>query len=195
MNKNICIFVCFITWISYGEYIRIDSLRLNVPLNQALALKNNWLNKFDRKTYNPTSDTSGIYLLVPFREGFFLRTISITEDSSLIEIKYQAPNSRKSMGKYRWPNITLTLKQECGLPVENVEKINPKSYFTYYGLTLINSGLSSFYCQYKNPVLKPLYFSSVVFFVGDGILTYAAFSKSDSKQLAAIGGLLLVKVY
>jgi len=157
----------------------------------------NWLSKMNGKLIPnncPNCDTlPSLYNSGIFRTALFIRKDTCVDNHSHLTLIHIWNSENRKKAQYRIPNVTSTIKQEFGVIDENALEFGRKSYLTFAGLTLINSGIGLAYGAHDSP----FYYNHPLFITGYGIMdlafTIGMFLPNEKISRLSMGFLPLTK--
>jgi hypothetical protein len=143
----------------------------------------------------PECDTlPPLYLTGMLRTGLFTKAVSTDSSHLKVYLTHLWTGDSRKFALYRIPNVTYTLKQELGLPADEGLKINEKSYWAFFGLTLLNSGAGWAYAHYKSPYSPEKAYYIISNGVLDALLTAGLFASNDKIRSLSLFCLPAVKI-
>jgi hypothetical protein len=133
----------------------VDTFTVEMTKPQFDEALSRWLDKMKGKTLPCTAyfcDTiPPYYSSGMLRTGLFIKTNTVDNNHLKLDLTHVWARKYRKYALYRIPNVSYTLRQELGFPKDMGETIHGKSYWTFLGLTLLNSGFGMAYASYKSP--------------------------------------------
>jgi hypothetical protein len=171
----------------------IDTFTVEMTKPHFDSTVSHWIEKINGKVLPCT--VSACDTLPPYystgllRTGLFIKTENLNNNYLKVNLTHVWNRGYRSFALFRTPNVSYTLKQELGLPNDIGQNINDKSYWTFLGLTLLNSGIGMAYASYKSPFSYETIPFTILYTLMDAALTAGLFI--DDKGVRGFSAIFL----
>lgn len=186
------------TQASTQAYVRtVDTIETQLTYDELDSKIARWVDLLEGESqvcHVPLCDTfPSFYSLPLLRVGVFAKREQINSNQTRLILLYLWRMKTREQIPAAIGKATGALKQELGMELERARVLNKKSYASFSGLTLINSGLGKAYAGGGNAYSKPSAPLAILGGIIDAICTAGLVFGDATFRKFSLGGLLVLK--